>query len=298
MKTKKEGQKPKKPGFLSWNIGILKESFKRITLKDAILILILDALFYLFSGYLFLFWLQRINEKMESVYLPFDLASAGAEKIQQAAKDAQSFYYLLIFSFILLVIAVVFLSSIFKGIIWAKTTSTKITPKLMSKFLLLNVVWLGFWLVIMFLISWLVQVGSVRIFMLGAILISVYLTNITYAIFMREQTTKSLAKAISLGFAKMHIFLLPYAIMLALFYIALVASSLLKIDYYSLYAVNNLYAFLGFDFSNGFAGSAVLQANFLIALLVSLLANPLLLVCSLISRYYISTLVMHLNKSK
>ena len=291
-------QKTKKPNFLNWNYNILISSFKKIKLKDSILILVLDALFYIFSGYVFLFWLQRISEKMESVYLPFDLASAGAEQIQQAAKDAQSFYYLLIFSLVLLIIALIFLSSVFKGIIWAKTTNTKITPKLLSKFLLLNVVWLGFWLVLMFLILWLVQAESVRFFMLAAILLSIYLSGIAYAIFMREQTIRSLAKAIKLGFAKIHLLLLPYAIILALFYIALAASNLLRIDYYSLYAVNSLYAFFGFDFSNALASSAALQANFLIALLVSLLANPLLLIFAALARYYISTLAAEISKSK
>lgn len=291
-------QKTKKSSFLEWNSNILISSLKKIKLKDVILILVLDALFYILSGYFFLFWLQRMNQKMESVYLPFDLASASIEQVQQAAKDAQSFYYLLIFSIVLLIIAVIFLSSAFKGIIWAKTTNTKITAKLLSKFFLLNAIWLGFWLTLIFLILWLVQVESVRIFMLGAMLISAYLTSLSYAIFMREQTVKSLAKAIKLGFAKLHLILPPYLIILALFYLALAASNLLKIDYYSLYFLNSLYAFLGFDFSSAIAGSAALQANFLIVLLVSLLANPLLLACFLISRYYISALVIETSKSK
>lgn len=291
-------QKNKKSSFLNWNYDILISSFKKIKLKDASLIIILDALFYLLSGYFFLFWLQRINQKMESVYLPFDLASASVDNVQRAAKDAQSFYYLLIFSIVLLIIAVIFLSSALKGIIWAKTTNTKVTFKLLSKFFLLNVIWLGFWIILLFLILLLVQVESVRIFMLGAILLSIYLSNIAYSIFMQEQSIKSLAKSIRLGFAKIHLILPPYIAMLALFYIALLASNPLKIDYYSLYSVNNLYAFLGFDFSSAIAGSAALQANITIMLLVSLFVNPLLLACFLISRHYISALVSDISKSK
>ena len=284
-------QRNKKLNFLKWNYNILIYSFKKINIKSAVLILVLDALFYIFSGYLFLFWLKRISEKMESVYLPFDLASSSVETVQQAAKDAQSFYYLLVFSIVLLIIALIFLSSAFKGIIWAKTTNTKITAKLLSKFLFLNAVWLGFWIVLMFLILWLVQAESVRIFMLGAILLSFYLSNIAYALFMREQTIRSIAKAIKLGLAKIRLLLLPYTTMLALFYIALLASNLLRIDYYSLYAVNSLYSFFGFDFSSGLAGSAVPQVSLLITLLASMLANPLILACSLISRYYASSVV-------
>jgi len=292
MKAKKEGQKPE---FLSWNIGILKESFKRITIKDALLILILDALFYLLSGYFILFWLKRINEKMNSVYLPFDLASAGVEKMQQAAKDAQSFYYILILSFILLVAAIIFLSSLFKGMIWAKTTKTRITSRLLSKFLLLNFVWLASWIVIIFLISWLVQAESARTFLFGALLLSIYSTNLAYAFFMRDHTIKSLAKAIKLGFAKIHLLLLPFILIIGLFFVALLAGSLLKIDYYSLYAITKAYSFLGFEFTNSLAGMSAPEADFLIVTLISMLASPLALISAAFSRYYFSGLVDNLR---
>ena len=293
-------QKTKKPNFLNWNYNTLISSFKKINIKDAVLILVLDALFYIFSGYIFLFWLQRINEKMESVYLPFDLATAGVEKVQQAAKDAQSFYYLLIFSIILLVIAVVFLSSIFKGIIWAKTTSTKITSKLISKFFMLNFLWLGFWFVLIFLISWIVDIKYALAFMAASVLMGFYFTNNLYPLFMINPSIKSIKSSLKLSITKIHLFLLPYALIFIGFYLALFVSSLTKLDTFSAALAQKIYGFLGFSF--GAAGALGLPAvsgpELAIGLLVGILANPLLLLFAALARYYISTLAAEISKAK
>ena len=290
-------QKTKKAGYLAWNIHILASSLKKIKLKDASLIIVLDALFYLLSGYFFLFWLQRINQKMESVYLPLDMASASVDNVQRAAKDAQSFYYLLIFSIILLVIAIIFLSSIFKGIIWAKTTSTKITPRLISKFFILNALWLVFWLLLMFAVLWMVEAGYARLFMFAALLASAYFTGILYSVFMRSQKIMSFANALKLGASKIRIFALPYLLVIGFFYLALLLGNLARLDYYTLSALIKAYGALGFDFSSALEAVAP-QANFMIALLISLLANPFLLISVAISRYYVSALVAEISKVK
>lgn len=290
-------QKSKKPNFLSWNINVLLSSLKKIRLKDIALILFLDALLYIFSGYIFLFWLRRISEKMESVYLPSDLASAGIENVQQAAKDTQSFYYIVIFSLLLLIAAIIFLSSIIKGAIWARTVGAKITSKLISKFFMLNFLWLGFWLLLMLLILLLVEEEFIKSFMLGALMLSAYFTGILYAVFMRSQKIMSFANALKLGASKIHIFALPYLFILGFFYLALLLGNLAKIDYYTLSALIKAYSAFGFDFSSALEVVAP-QANFLIVLIISLLANPFLLVSAAISRYYVSALVMELSKPK
>ena len=133
----------KKSNFIDWNNKIFISSLKKIDL-NIIPIILLDALFYFLSGYIFIFWLQRIQAKMAAFNLPQDLASLGYEKTQELAQEARAFYFLLIFSFIVLLIAIIFLASILKGIIWAKTTKTKITLGLISKFLGLNLIWMGF----------------------------------------------------------------------------------------------------------------------------------------------------------
>lgn len=223
----------KKMSFLEWNNIILISSIKKIDL-NIILIVILDVLFYFLSGYSAIFWLQRIQAKMASFNLPTDIISLGYGRAQQLINDARIFYYLILASFILLLIAVIFLASILKGIIWAKTTSTKITMKLISKFLGLNLIWMGFWFVLVILISLFVEPASAPMFMIVTMILGAYFTNTLYTIFMRKQNLKSIPAAIKLNIMKIHMFLLPYAAIALLLFILARLGNLLNFNYSSI----------------------------------------------------------------
>src|SRR3989344_3977992 len=209
--------KNKKADFLEWNINVLVSSIKRIGL-EIILVIILDALLYFLSGYFILFWLQRIKEKGYSIPLqsPSDLAAIGYDKAYQLLFQ---FRYLIIFSAILLLVAIIFIASILKGIIWAKTTKTKISFALISKFLGLNLIWMGFWFILIFLISMFVEPASTPMFTIAAIILGLYFTNTLYTIFMKEQKFKPIINAVRLNLIKIHLFLLPYAAIGLLFFI-------------------------------------------------------------------------------
>ena len=170
-----------KQNFLEWNNSILINSIKRINLS-ILSIIILDLLFYLSSGFLAVYWLQRIKIKLEYFNLPGDIAALGYDSAQMLLSNMKSFLYFVIISAALLLITIIFLASIFKGIIWAKTTKTKLSFNLISKFLGLNLIWMGFWFLILFLIIYLVQIQLVRAFMLIALAAAVYFTN-TYTPF-------------------------------------------------------------------------------------------------------------------
>ena len=211
---------------------------------------------------------------METFNLPTDIISLGSERAQQLVSEVKTFYFLIIFSFILLLLAIIFLASIVKGIIWAKTTRTKISFALISKFLALNLIWMGFWFVLIFLISWLVDPSFAPIIMVGAIFLGVYFTNTLYTLFMNKQKIGTIKYSVKLpakkteispaydmlvatrlaaidflntlkqiqiftsirdtfkiNILKIHLFLLPYAIVSLLFYIILKLTSLIKFKY-------------------------------------------------------------------
>jgi len=252
--------KAKKSNFIEWNNNIFISSIKKIDL-NIILIVILDTLFYLLSGYFVIFWLQRIQAKMASFSLPTDIISLGPEKAQQLVSEVKTFYYLIILSFVLLLIAVIFLASILKGIIWAKTINTKITFKLISKFLGLNLIWMGFWLVLVILISLLVEPASAPKFIIIAMTLGLYFTNTLYALFMKKPEFKSIFYAIKLNITKIHLFLLPYTI------IAL-----------TLFIIVRLVSLLKFQYSN-------------------ILLGLILIIYAAIARYYVSALVLDIKKS-
>jgi len=223
----------KKLNFIEWNNGILISSIKNIDL-NIILIIILDFLFYISSGYLFIFWLQRVQAKMTAFNIPTDITALGVEKAQQLVSDVKAFYFLIIASLVLLLTAIIFLMSIFKGIIWAKTTGTKTTFKLISKFLALNLIWAGFWFVVVFLVSYLVEPAAAPMAMLVAVILALYFTNTLYALFMRKQQFKSILGAIKLNIAKIHLFLLPYSAIGLLLFIIVRLLSLFKFQYSSI----------------------------------------------------------------
>lgn len=279
----------KKQNFLSWNYNILKSSLKKINL-NIIPVIILDFLFYMLSGYFLVFWISRINEKISAFNLPDDLTAIGIERAQQLSRETQSFYYLIVFSFILLLIAIIFLASILKGIIWAKITNARITFGLISKFLGLNLAWLGFWFVLIFLISWIVEIKYAFAFMAASALIGIYLSNTLYAMFMPNPGLKSIRSSLRLSIAKIHLFLLPYLIIFTGFFLVIFLSGLVNLNAFSSASAKKIYGFLGFSLAQG--------PEFAIVLLVGMLVNPLLLIFAALTRYYVSTLAAEISKVK
>lgn len=223
-------KKPQKPNFLEWNRNVLISSIKKIDL-NIILIVILDFLFYSLSGYIIILWLQRAQEKMAAFTLPADVLSLGYRGVEQLVGEAKSFYYLLIFSFIVLLIAVIFLASLLKGVIWAKTTNTKLTLALISKFLGLNLAWMSFWFIVVILISVFALPASALILMAITIILGIYFTNTLYAIFMHNLKFSSVKDAIKLNIQKIRLFLLPYALISLILFITVRISGLLKFKY-------------------------------------------------------------------
>jgi len=229
--------KKDKIGFIKWNNNILVNSFRKIDF-NILLIIILDSVFYLTAAGSFFLWDKFMKARATAINLPADpneivntLTALGPEKAQQLASEVKSYFFLLIFSFIAVVILVIFLAGIFKSVIWAKTTKTKISLKFMSGFLLLNLIWTGFWAAIIFLISYIVNPGSVQTFFLIAFIVAVYFTNILYPIFMRRQKLNSMGTAIKIGTAKIHLFVLPNLIIFLILFILIWAAGKLTFNY-------------------------------------------------------------------
>lgn len=223
-----------KSNFLGWNNNVLVSSLRKINF-DIFPIVFLDALFYFLSGYAVIFWVQRIQEKMASFYMPQNLLALAPEAAKQLASEVKGFYYLIIVSLLLLAAAVIFLASILKGVIWAKTTGTKITFRLISGFFMVNLAWIGFWLVLVFLIAYLAEPAYAQTLTIASIIFGLYFTNALYAIFMKEQRFKSILHAVRLCISKFRLFLLPYLAVYLLLYIMIKLSSLLKLKHSAIF---------------------------------------------------------------
>ncbi|MBI3888090.1 hypothetical protein HY310_03425 [Candidatus Microgenomates bacterium] len=219
----------------------------------------MDALFYYSSFFIFMLWARRIGEKISGIYLPSpdSLAALGIGKAQQAAAEARAFFFLLIFSIVLMAIVIIFLASVLKGIIWAKTTNTKITLSLLSKFLALNLAWMRFWFAIIFLISYMVKQESAPVFIGITIILSLYFTNTLYTIFMKKQKFSAIIDSIKLNVKKIHLFLLPYAVIFLSLYIILRAGRFYKSAYSEI--LSGLIILIYLAFARYYISSLVLE---------------------------------------
>ena len=219
--------------FLEWNYDILLSSMKKVS-WEIILFIALDALFYMLSFSMFYFWNKNITQRMNSVILPppESLASLGIAKIGMIKTEAQSFFILLSLSILLLIAAIIFLASIIKGIIWSGTSGKRPTIFFISKFFLLNLIWMGLWFALIFSISFLAVPPYSVFFMLIAIMLGVYFTNILYSLFVEEWHLISILRAIKLGACKIHLFAIPYAIIFGLFYLIALLGGFFKFKYH------------------------------------------------------------------
>lgn len=290
--------KAKKSSFLEWNGRVLTASLKRIDL-NIFLIVFLDALFYAASGLLIYSWFGRVWDKIASSQAPPDVISLGQQRAQELLSEVRLLYIGLVVSFVILLLAIIFLASILKGIIWAKTTKTKITLALISKFLVLNLVWMGFWFVFVLVLSKLFD-PSVSAAVIGSsIIISIYLSNTLYSLFMKDQKLNMIWKSIKISIVKIRMFILPYMVIGCVFFIIMFLSNLIKLDQMLLMLSIQLFSLFGGGVLSIYSQDPlVARLAFTIIALISIMINPFLVLLFGVVRYYHSELVFALEKEK
>lgn len=220
--------------WLKWNAGIFISSLEKIDM-NLFLIAALDVIFYASSLFLVSFAIKRMQLKANSVILPSGFMSMGEDALITTLHDAKSYYNLLIFTMIIVPLAVIFLAGILKGVIWAKTTKAKLNMRLIFGFIVLNAFWMGFWLAILFLVVKVVKPELAVNFFIVGVLICAYLTNNVYALFMKEHNFKSVVTALGMSISKVHFFLLPYIFVFATWFLSVLvlqlATRLIMPDY-------------------------------------------------------------------
>jgi hypothetical protein len=219
----------KSKNFMDWNNDIFVKTIKNID-KNIIITVMLDITFYFMSALIVIFWFTRIQDRILAFNLP-NLGSVAPEQANILLGEVRSFYYLIIFSFILVLAAIIFLASIFKGIIWAKVTKTKPTMHLISKFLVLNVIWMGFWFLLLLITSLTVMPPSIPAFILAILATSSYLTNNMYPMFMNKPLLKTIMHSIKFSIKKIKWFILPYAVIFLTSFIIVRAGIFISFQY-------------------------------------------------------------------
>ena len=290
---KKSSGSRENESFIKWNYTILRASLKKIDL-NLIWIILLDTLFYLASGYLIIFWFQRISAKIQAFSLPPDISAVSDQAAQRLAGQIADFNLMIKLSFFLLIVAIIFMASIIKGIIWSKSAKANISLNLISKFFVINLAWMGFWSALLYIIFTAVQPQLVSVFLLIALILASYMTFAAYSKFMQKQDFRDFFASVLFSFRKIRCLFLPYALTVILWFLIILTSSLLKLDKLIYALAAKLYGITGIDYS-GLANQGF-SIEFIVLILVSVFANPLLRLVTAFSRYYFSTLVSETEK--
>ena len=233
--------------FLKQNYIILINSFKRINLKF-FLILILDFLFYFVFIKVGNFILNQIQLRSNNVNLTPDILGLGQQGANQLLTSVRGFFIFLIISGIIFIILMVINFSFFKGYIWSITTNKKFNMNFFKKFFLLNIIWIPGWVIVIFFVSIGIKQETIPIFLITILIISFYFTNILYPLFLKNNKIKMIKEAFKLGITKIHHFIIPYAIIVTLFFVTsrilnLIASKI-SIHPYTFFVV--LFVFVAF----------------------------------------------------
>lgn len=202
-----------KENYIQWNIRLLKDSLKKININLPLIVGI-DFLFYSFVSFVLAVIGSNLSKAYETIPAA-DIASQSKEMIFQAAASLKSFYYAMVFSVIVFVVVFIFASGIAKSIIWALTSGTKITIDYILKFSIMNSILVIIWSLLSVVFIIILNSQSAINFIFTLAFIFTYFGITAYALFTNSQKVSSLKQAIKLNIKKLHLLLLPYALIIS-----------------------------------------------------------------------------------
>jgi len=217
--------------FIKQNYKWFINSFKDINIKF-FLIIIIDLIFY----YLFFqagnFLMRKLQLKAENVDLSSNILNLNQEAAASVLTSVKGFFFFIIFAFLFFILFIVINWTVLKGLIWNLTTNRKLNLKFLKKIFLLNLIWLPSWIILLLLIVFGVTATSSPLFIIIILLLAVYLSNILYPLFMGNNKLGMIKKTFSVGITKIHHFIIPYTVIVILFFIILQIYRLIAANMY------------------------------------------------------------------
>lgn len=204
--------------FLKINYNSFINSIKNINFNIAIMVFY-DILFYFFSGLFIYSSFKYLEKKASVINLPDNILELSIQQAEFLSSNLKGLYFLIIFMAIFLILLLVLNLSLFKGLNWSLAAKKEFNFKSFKKFLLLNLAWVPFWILLLFLVFIGINPNAINLYLLTILLIAIYLTNILYALFTKENSFNIIKKTLKIAFAKIHYFIVPYSIMIFLLYL-------------------------------------------------------------------------------
>ncbi len=219
----------------------LKTKFIYVILLD---VLCITATFIL--GLIYSLLLNNLITPLDGLDLT-NLATMGAEGLQQYILLKNTMYGFLIYTALLLIFVLI-VYSLFQGLIWNLILKKKFTLKYLGKFSLLNLIWVLFWLIIalvlLIILKKIIIVWVILVYIL--LLIIFYLTSILYVVFTEKiKIWQAIKDTFNIG-KRIHLFIMPYLLVLGLFIVLNLILLVFSLLPQQVYMFVNLIVLLGF----------------------------------------------------
>lgn len=200
--------------------NLLVSSFK---LNSFISILFFDVLFwfvfFISSAFLSLA-INGVVEKTLKIADPNVINTLDVAKINLTNGLIVKFFSLSAVLLIAFLVIILFAYSASRALIWLSLLKKKFTKKEFFKFVLFNLLWCIFWFIIISLLilkrdpSW---IPPIAVFVLANYF---HLTSTAHFYLAKNESLKnSFSKAFSIGYGRIHLFILPYALLTLIYYI-------------------------------------------------------------------------------
>lgn len=194
-------------------------SFKK--LNNDYFFTILYDLGFLFSFYLIIWltslWLLPYLEKIQTIQQQVvqDISAIPQTQLESYGTIMLDFYYQFLTYSVLFIILIFLIWSVFRYLIYSKVLRKRVSFKQSFMFLLLNSLWIIFYLAISIFLIYLFGHPILLIFLF---IVFIHFTLILYIQFIKKQKIKLALKSLyEIGIKKIHIFLMPYLFIILVF---------------------------------------------------------------------------------
>ncbi|MCK4521583.1 MAG: hypothetical protein KAU20_03340 [Nanoarchaeota archaeon] len=208
-----------KQNYLKKTWDLLKESFKEMDIRKVIFIVLYDLLFFsiIFFSF-FIFGRILKNKALQMQDLPLQkITMLPKEELESILGVMQHFLFALIAGLVIVLLIVFISMCLFKGLIWCSTLKKKFNIKFYLKFLVLNLLWFLIWLIPTILLAILMKRELIVFLIIVVIPFLMHFTNLLYISFIKNNRLNAIKDAFRTGSKKIHLFLVPYAIIIILF---------------------------------------------------------------------------------
>jgi hypothetical protein len=213
------GKRVERYSYVSYLQTIALETFKSMRLW-VLAVIFIDLLFYAGAFGMAAYAASHIREGYDALVIPDpslqqNISPQEANAMLAQMKEFRGSIFKLLVGIALGMIA---WWSLCKLIVWSITLKEKIKIKTLWNFFMLNLAWLGCWMLLISFLAFAMDFAKAQYFLLGLIGLFVILTSSIYAVFIPSPSFESFKQGLGIALKKFH-YIAPPTLILFLLYV-------------------------------------------------------------------------------